>query len=248
MRVLDIRFAIPRFGQVLPHSSVPTKDCAGVARSGRPGRPKGRREAALPWTGASTAARLRLFDRSLRAVVPLFVALTVSSAIAVAEARPARPIANYQTGDPFASFLLGLPNEETLSISSVIPRWNQNYYAAYVQDDFKLRKDLTINLGLRYDVDTPRHEAHGAQSVLDLTAQNCGNAAVPISPCVPGALIYGPNATGAKTYFKDIGPRIGFAYSPAMWGNRTVLRGGCCWERARHRRAVRRQPASRRSA
>ena len=131
-----------------------------------------------------------------------------------------------QTGDPFASFLLGLPNEETLSISSVIPRWNQNYYAAYVQDDFKLRRDLTINLGLRFDVDTPRHEAHGAQSVLDLTAQNCGNAAVPISPCVPGALIYGPNATGAKTYFKDIGPRIGFAYSPAMWGNRTVLRGG----------------------
>ena len=131
-----------------------------------------------------------------------------------------------QTGDPFASFLLGLPNEETLNVSSLNPRWNQNYYAAYVQDDLKLRRDLTINLGLRYDVDTPRHEAHGAQSVLDLTAQNCGNAAVPISPCVPGALIYGSNATGAKTYYKDFGPRIGFAYSPAMWSNRTVLRGG----------------------
>jgi hypothetical protein len=105
VRVLDIRFAIPRFGQVLPHSSVPTKDCAGVARSGRPGRPKGRREAALPWTGASTAARLRLFDRRLRAVVPLFVALTVTNAIAVAETRPARPIANYQTSDPLAEFV-----------------------------------------------------------------------------------------------------------------------------------------------
>jgi hypothetical protein len=131
-----------------------------------------------------------------------------------------------QTGDPFASFLLGLPNEEQLNISSLNPRWNQNYYAAYVQDDLKLRRDLTINLGLRYDVDTPRHEAHGAQSVLDLAAQNCGNAAVPISPCVPGALIYGSNATGAKTYYKDFGPRIGFAYSPSVWGNRTVLRGG----------------------
>jgi outer membrane receptor protein involved in Fe transport len=131
-----------------------------------------------------------------------------------------------QSGDPFASFLLGLPNEETLSVSSVNPRWNQNYYAGYVQDDFKLRKDLTLNLGLRYDVDTPRHEAHGAQAVLDLHAQNCGNAAVPISPCVPGALIYGSNATGAKTYYKDFAPRIGFAYSPSLWGNRTVLRGG----------------------
>jgi hypothetical protein len=105
VRVLDIRFAIPRFGQVRPHSSVPTKDCAGAARSGSPGRPKGRREVASPWTGASTAARLRLFERSLRAVVPLFVALAVSDAIAVAGTRPARPIVNYQTSDPFAEFV-----------------------------------------------------------------------------------------------------------------------------------------------
>ena len=134
-------------------------------------------------------------------------------------------IGNNQTGDPFASFLLGLPNEETLSISSVNPRWNQNSYAAYVQDDFRFRRNLTFNLGLRYDVDTPRHEAHEAQSVFDPTAQNCGNATVPISPCVPGALIYGPDATGAKTYYKDFGPRIGFAYSPE-WVHNTVLRGG----------------------
>jgi outer membrane receptor protein involved in Fe transport len=134
-------------------------------------------------------------------------------------------IALGQTGDPFASFLLGLPNEETLSISSVNPRWNQNSYAGYVQDDFRFRRNLTFNLGLRYDVDTPRHEAHKAQSVFDPTAQNCGNAAVPISPCVPGALIYGPDATGAKTYYKDFGPRIGFAYSPD-WVHNTVLRGG----------------------
>ncbi len=63
---------------MLDHSSVPTNDCAAVARSGGPGRPKGRREAALPWTGASTTACLRLFEGSLRAVVPLFIALTVS--------------------------------------------------------------------------------------------------------------------------------------------------------------------------
>jgi hypothetical protein len=60
--ILSFRPAIPLFGQVLHHSSVPTNDCAAVARSGGPGRPNGRREAALPWTGASTAARLRLFE------------------------------------------------------------------------------------------------------------------------------------------------------------------------------------------
>jgi hypothetical protein len=105
VRVLGIRSAIPLFGQVPHHSSVPATDCAAFARSGGPGRPKGRREAALPWTGASMAACLRLLERSLRAVVPLFVALTVSSATAVAESRCAELTASYQTGDPFAAFV-----------------------------------------------------------------------------------------------------------------------------------------------
>jgi hypothetical protein len=139
--------------------------------------------------------------------------------------------ADANTGDPFASFLLGLPGGESLFQPSSVPRWNQNYYAAYVVDDFKFRKDLTLNLGFRYDVDTPRHEAHGAQSVLDLTAPNSGTAAIPISPAIPGALVYGSNATGAKTYYKDFGPRIGFAYSPQSlfgrdWLRNTVIRGG----------------------
>ncbi len=136
---------------------------------------------------------------------------------------------NTQTGDPFASFLLGLPHEESLQISSHNPRWLSNYYAGYVQDDFKFRKDLTLNIGLRYEVDTPRHEAEGAQSVLDLTAPNSGNADVPISPAVPGALIYGSGARGAKTHYKDVGPRLGFAYAPEKlfgWFPRSVIRGG----------------------
>jgi hypothetical protein len=136
---------------------------------------------------------------------------------------------NSQTGDPFASFLLGAPNEESLQVASVFPRWASNYYAGYVEDDYKIRKDLTLNLGLRYDVDTPRHEAHNAESVLDLNAPNSGNAAVPISPAIPGALIYGAGASGAKTFYKDFGPRIGFAYAPErLFGlfRQTVVRGG----------------------
>src|SRR5437016_7192344 len=138
---------------------------------------------------------------------------------------------NIQTGDPFASFLLGLPNEESLQISSHNPRWLQNYYVGYLQDDFKFRKDLTFNLGFRYEVDTPRHESLGAHSVLDLTAPNSGDPlpGVPISPAVPGALIYGSSATGARTYYKDVSPRLGFAYAPERlfgWIRQTVIRGG----------------------
>ncbi|PYU66051.1 MAG: hypothetical protein DMG56_01405 [Acidobacteria bacterium] len=128
-----------------------------------------------------------------------------------------------QTGDSFASFLLGLPQKESARFSSAIPRWNQHYYAAYIQDDFKFRKNLTLNLGFRYDVDTPRHEAHGAQSVLDLNTPNPGAGGT------LGALIYGYNATGARTYYKNLGPRIGFAYAPEkLFGrfSQTVIRGG----------------------
>lgn len=103
--VLSFRTAIPLFGRMLHHSSVPTDNCAVVARSGGPGRPNGRREAALPWTGASTTAGLRLFEGSLRAVVPLLIALTVSNATAVAETRPAEPSASYRAGDPVSEFV-----------------------------------------------------------------------------------------------------------------------------------------------
>ena len=148
------------------------------------------------------------------------------SRVSQANTSPSYGFSNTQTGyipnsndsgDPFASFLLGVPASESLSISSVQPRWALNYYAAYVQDDFKLRSNLVLNLGLRYSVDTPRHEASGAQSVLDLKAPNPGVDGA------PGALVYGRSATGARTYFKGFAPRVGFSYA---WKNDTVFRGG----------------------
>jgi hypothetical protein len=123
------------------------------------------------------------------------------------------------TGDPFASFLLGQPDRETLTVSSHYSRWAQNYYAVYAQDDFKARHNLTLNLGLRWDIETPRHEALGDQSVFSPTASNS------LTPGQSGALVYGSGATGASTYFKNFGPRIGFAYSPDFVHD-TVVRGG----------------------
>jgi Carboxypeptidase regulatory-like domain len=131
---------------------------------------------------------------------------------------PAQNPNNSLTGDPFASFLVGEPDQEGLMVTSHYSRWAQNYYALYAQDDFKASKDLTLNLGLRWDIETPRHEAIGAQSVLSLTTPN------PDTPGQLGALVYGKGATGAKTYFKDFGPRIGFAYAPDRFKN-TVIRG-----------------------
>lgn len=118
MRLSCIRSAIPLFGRVLHHSSVPTNNCAAVAHSRGPERPKGRREAALPWTDASMAACLRLSGRSVRAVVPLFLVLTVSDATAIGGTRPAEPTASYRTSDLFADFV-----EEASSRFGVPVHW-----------------------------------------------------------------------------------------------------------------------------
>jgi len=159
----------------------------------------------------------RSYQYSLRNLdtSPSYAFSNVQTAFAPATQQPAAT----NTGDPFASFLLGQLNKESLFVTSHDPRWGQNYYATFVQDDFKARKNLTLNLGLRWDVDTPRHEATSAQSVFSPTTSN------PLSPGQPGAFIYGRSATGAKTYYKDFGPRIGFAWSPGFVHD-TVLRGG----------------------
>jgi len=139
------------------------------------------------------------------------------------------------TGDPFASFLLGAVQSWSLGVRSVQPRFDSNYYAGYVQDDFKARRNLMLNFGLRYEAETPRSDAHGAESVISLTTPNPG-AIGPNGPLL-GALIFGGTgpgrsgsaAIGAKTYHKDFAPRVGFAYAPessSPWLRQTVFRGG----------------------
>jgi Carboxypeptidase regulatory-like domain len=154
------------------------------------------------------------------------------SFIATGDTSPNYGFSNFQTayapndpstGDPFASFLLGLPDQEQLTETLANPRLSSYYYAAYVQDDFKVRRDLTLNLGLRYDVDTPRHEDHGDQSSLNLNIPNPG------APGENGALVYGSMSNQGLTYFGDVGPRVGFAYAPTeLFGHirNIVVRGG----------------------
>ena len=60
------------------------------------------------------------------------------------------------SGDPFATFLLGIPNGN--SNYPLFPWWKQWYYAPYVQDDWKVSRRLTLNLGLRLDFNGPAFE------------------------------------------------------------------------------------------
>jgi len=128
------------------------------------------------------------------------------------------------SGNGFASFLLGAVDNSNLYQTSHFPRWITAYYAAFVQDDFKVSSTLTINLGLRYNLDLPRRESFNATSNFSPTASN------PLAGGRPGALIYGTtcncDSKWAETYKKAISPRLGFAWSPAALHRNTVLRGG----------------------
>jgi len=127
-------------------------------------------------------------------------------------------------GYAFASQMLGLACGGSQSIIPHQSRWTSWYYGLFAQDDFKVSKDLTLNLGVRWDVDMPRHEAKDFTSNFSPTANDPEFN-------VPGALIFGSNCDGcntawADTWYKDVAPRIGFAYSPSQMQGKTVFRGG----------------------
>lgn len=132
------------------------------------------------------------------------------------------------TGNGIASFLLGAPGDISRTVQTHAPRWMQHYYDAFIQDDYKVLPNLTLNLGIRYSIDTPRYEATGASSNFDPTLVNTQAGGL------KGALAFSGNGPGrngnthetwANTYYKNFEPRVGFSYSPAWLHRAAVLRG-----------------------
>lgn len=126
------------------------------------------------------------------------------------------------SGNGFASLLLGAPTSGSIQTYSSQPRWLSSYFAVFAQDDYKPLPNLTLNLGVRYDVDVPRHEAR------DRTSNFSESALDPLSG-KPGALIFGTtcncNSKWLNAYHGDIAPRLGFAYTPIQGNGKMVVRG-----------------------
>jgi hypothetical protein len=140
------------------------------------------------------------------------------------------------TGNPFAGFLLGLAQsgntDHTPSGAS-----SSGYFATYVQDDWKVTRKLTLNLGLRWDVEIPKTERFNKLSYWDRTLPSPlqGQVVVPAGVNCPhcndlnGQMIFvGTSASKfgrrqGPTQWKDFAPRIGFAYDV---GHNLVIRSG----------------------
>jgi len=84
---------------------------------------------------------------------------------------------------------------------------------SFAQDEWKLRADLTLNLGVRYTFFNLFHEVEGKAIPFDFAT--CGA----VGFCAPGASFGTPNML-------DVDPRVAFAWSPTRLGGKTVVRGG----------------------
>jgi hypothetical protein len=125
------------------------------------------------------------------------------------------------SGNALASFLLGYVNAASIQVSDKIPS-RASYMAFYAQDDWRVTGRLTINAGLRYEVEFPRYVVGNKMNSFDPSAIN------PVSG-TPGVVTFaGRNGTPKRAFATDwnnAGPRLGFAWR--IPGNReTVVRGG----------------------
>ena len=141
-------------------------------------------------------------------------------------------------GQDLAAFLLGMPTSGSFDINGL--RTNtQKYMALFIQDDWRVRRNLTLNLGLRFEHDFPAYERYnralnGFDSATPQAIAAAAKAAYALRPDVIPASQF--NVLGGPTFASDsnreifspqskmFSPRIGFAWTP--FGNKTVIRGG----------------------
>ena len=145
-------------------------------------------------------------------------------------------------GDGYATFLLGIVSGS--SNYPLYPWWRQPYVALYVNDDWKVSRRLTLNLGMRYDITPFAHEkwnrqngpfdpnapagitipasalaALKANGVPDSQINNLAN----LKGSITFAGVNGVGSTPATLKKKNFGPRFGFAY---QLSEKLVMRGG----------------------
>jgi hypothetical protein len=125
----------------------------------------------------------------------------------------------------FADFLKGIPDTSSIAFGNADKYLRQSVYDAYLTDDWRLRPELTINAGIRWEYGAPITELYGRLVNLDIAP---GFSAV--------APVLGSNPTGAKTGERypasllrpdrrGIEPRVGLSWRPIP-GSSVVVRAG----------------------
>ena len=143
------------------------------------------------------------------------------------------------SGDAWASLLIGALDQSTVIRSLPIQRHRNTFYGLYIQDDFKISQRLTLNLGFRYEYETPMVDPENRLSrYLDLSSPipEFQGANAPVIPAAAAALrTANPIYNGAWIFTDEDNrgswnaqkhlfmPRAGLAY---RLDNKTALRFG----------------------
>jgi hypothetical protein len=151
-------------------------------------------------------------------------------------------------GNPIASFLLGVPQSIALGNTDIPYYYRWSAGAAYIQNDWRARPNLTLNIGMRYSLQLPRIEQNNLQGFLDPALSktvplptpcqlpDCQAASAPLGlPVVTQATIipFAFSGYGGRSryltpiHWLDFEPRVGFAYTPNIPSlHAWVVRGG----------------------
>ncbi len=136
--------------------------------------------------------------------------------------------ASSTAGNALASLLLGTGTQGNALIQNWKNVASQNFYfGGYVQDDWRVTSRLTLNLGLRYDYETPRTERYDRMNYFDPVGASPLAAVVPQYPNLRGGLVFVGVDGNSRWQFEpdrnNISPRVGGAFEI---NDKTVLRGG----------------------
>jgi hypothetical protein len=141
------------------------------------------------------------------------------------------PYQNVGDGDGIAALLLGLPDSGSVDdFESVYESYN--YYAAYVQDNWKIRHNLTLNLGFRWETETSPKDRNNRLSagfcltctnpITNLVDRSGAGASLP-NPLVGGLQFASDSLSAYKNYAGTWLPKVGFSWALS---DKLVMRGG----------------------
>src|SRR6266849_4581259 len=118
-----------------------------------------------------------------------------------------------ETGSDIADFLIGAPSSYNQCSQQFLDS-RTRYGGVYFQDTYKMRPNITLNLGLRWEVSMPWYDTQGKIETIVPGLQSTQFPTAPKGWVVPGDP--GIPSTLAPTHYNNFSPRLGIAYSPGF--------------------------------